>query len=155
MRPAVANFDAAGNLYVGMRYDEKAGGLILRSYDPKGALRWEQACHLFSEVWDITSDAAGNLTAQSFRAKFSKPAGAKRGDWHLEAATLDSLHQVDDPRYRESAGGWPGAVMQATTILRELDGGRYTFSWGSGGNSPVEVFKLAQDGKLAIRASDF
>ena len=39
--------------------------------------------------------------------------------------------------------------MQATTVLRKLDGEQYTFSWGSGGNSPLEVFKLDQDGKLA------
>ena len=149
MRPAGANFDAAGNLYVGMRYDEKAGGCILRSYDPKGALRWEQACHLFSEAWDIDGDAAGNLTAHSFRATFSKPAGAKRGDWHWDAVTLDSLHQVEDPRYRDSADGWPGAVLQASTTVRELDGVRYFFCWGSGGNSPIEVFKTEQDGKLA------
>ena len=90
LRPAGADFDAAGNLYVGMRYDEKPGGCILRRYDPKGALRWEQACPLFSEAWDIDGDAAGNLTARSFRPTFSKPAGATRGDWHWDALTLDS-----------------------------------------------------------------
>ena len=89
------------------------------------------------------------MTAHSFRGEFSKAAGAKRGDWKWDAVTLDSLHQTQDPRTKADENGWPGAMKQATTVFRELDGEGYTFTWGSGGNSPLEVFKLNQDGKLA------
>mgnify|MGYP005839903129 FL=1 len=151
MRPAGANLDAAGNLYVGLRYDEKtpSGGFILRCFDPAGKLKWEQACHLFSEVWDVTGDRQGNLTAYGFRSIFTKRAGAPRGAWELSEVTLDSRRQVDDPRYRDSATRWPWAMHQATTLMRELDGKRYLFTWGSGGNSPLEVFRLHADGYLA------
>jgi len=151
MRPAGANFDAAGNLYVGMRYDEKtpSGGFILRCFNPEGRLMWEQACHMFSEVWDVHPDTWGNLTAYGFRSVFSQKAGDPRGSWSWDAVTLDSRNQVEDPRYRDSAEKWPGAMLQATTLMRQLDGARWLFSWGSGGNSPMEVFRMDQDGRLA------
>ncbi|MCL4788913.1 MAG: hypothetical protein KJ070_19315 [Verrucomicrobia bacterium] len=150
MRPAGANFDAAGNLYIGMRYDEfsPSGGFILRCIGPDGSLRWEQACHLFSEVWDVVPGADGALTAYGFRNVFTKPARAPRGAWTLSAVTLDSLRQRDDLRYRPNRDGWPGAMLQATTAWRQIDGVGYIFSWGSGGNSSLEIVRLDADGRL-------
>jgi len=143
MRPAGANFDAAGNLYVGLRYDEltPTGGFILRSFDPAGKLRWEQACHVFSECLDVVAEKDGSLTAYGFRSIFKKPVGAERGAWKLDAITLDSRRQTEDPRYKQ-------ALLQATTTFRLLDGVPYLFTWGSGGNSPLEVTRLDADGRL-------
>ncbi len=82
MRPEGANRDAAGNLYVALRYDELSptGGLILRSFDPAGKLRWEVACHVFSECLDAVPAADGSLTAYGFRSILKKAKDARRGD---------------------------------------------------------------------------
>jgi hypothetical protein len=143
MRPAGANRDAAGNLYLALRYDplSPTGGCLLRSFDPAGRLRWETACHVFSETWDIVPETDGSLTAYGFRSVFRKPPGAPRGGWRCEAVTLDSLQQPEDPRHRH-------ALLQATTTLRRLDGADYLFSWGSGGNSPLEITRLNARGLL-------
>ena len=144
MRPAGANRDAAGNLYVALRYDELSptGGMILRSFDAAGKLRWEVACHVFSECMDVVPEADGGLTAYGFRSIFKKAKGAARGDWKLDAVTLDSRNQPADPRYKM-------ALLQATTAWRKVDGVPYIFSWGSGGNSPLEITRLGKEGQLA------
>lgn len=143
MRPAGANRDAVGNLYVGLRYDEKSptGGCIIRSFDPIGKLRWEAACHVFSECWDVVPDRNGRLTAYGYRSIFSKPQAGARGNWKLHTITLDSRSQPGDARTAR-------ALEQATTTWRELDGKSYIFTWGSGGNSPVEVTRLEARGLL-------
>ncbi len=145
MRPAGANRDAAGNLYVALRYDELSptGGLILRSFDPAGTLRWEVACHVFSESMDVVPAADGSLTAYGFRSIFKKAKDARRGDWKLDAITLDSRNQPADPRYQK-------ALLQATTAWRRVEGVPYLFSWGSGGNSPLEITRLENGGRLAV-----
>lgn len=144
MRPAGANFDAAGNLYVGLRYDELSptGGFLLRSFDPAGKLRWEQAGHVFSECWDVVPEKNGDLTAYGFRSTFVKKAAAPRGAWALDAITLDTTCRPQDPRYRL-------ALLQATTTMRELDGTKYLFTWGSGGNSALYITRLDAKGRLA------
>lgn len=144
MRPAGANRDAAGNLYVALRYDEltPTGGCILRSFDPAGKLRWEAACHVFSECLDVVPSADGVLTAYGFRSTFTKAKGAARGDWKLDAITLDSRNQPGDPRHKH-------ALLQATTAWRRIDGVPYLFSWGSGGNSALEITRLDANGRLA------
>ena len=143
MRPAGANLDAAGNLYVALRYDEltPTGGCILRSFDPAGKQRWETACHVFSECLDVVPAKDGSLTAYGFRSTFTKAAGAARGDWKLDAITLDSRNQPADPRYKQ-------ALLQATTAWRSIAGTPYLFSWGSGGNSALEITRLDAKARL-------
>lgn len=143
MRPAGANRDAVGNLYVALRYDEltPTGGCILRSFDPQGKLRWETACHVFSECLDVVPSTDGSLTAYGFRSTFTKAKSAARGDWKLDAVTLDSRNQATDPRYKQ-------ALLQATTAWRTIDGKPYLFSWGSGGNSPLEITRLDAKARL-------
>lgn len=145
MRPAGANRDAAGNLYVCLRYDELSptGGLILRSFDLAGKLRWELACHVFSECMDVVPAADGSLTAYGFRSIFKKTKDGRRGDWKLDAITLDSRNQPTDPRYKM-------ALLQATTAWRMVEGTPYIFSWGSGGNSSLEITRLDNNGRLAV-----
>jgi hypothetical protein len=144
MRPAGANRDAAGNLYVAMRYDElpPTGGCLLRSFDPTGKLRWELVCHVFSECMDVVPAKDGSLTAYGYRSIFTKAKGAPRGVWTLDAITLDSRNQLADPRYKQ-------ALLQATAAWRMVDRVSYLFTWGSGGNSPLEITRLAADGRLA------
>ncbi len=148
MRPAGANFDANGNLYVGMRYDEytPTGGFILRSFSPAGALRWEQSCHVFSECMDVVSKPDGSLTAYGYRSTFTKAAQAARGEWKLDAITLDTRTQTEDPRYRK-------ALEQATTAYREIAGKPYVFSWGSGGNSALQITRLDANGRLGAHVA--
>ncbi len=143
MRPAGANRDAAGNLYVALRYDELSptGGVILRSFDPAGKQRWEAACHVFSEAMDVVPSADGSLTAYGFRSIFTKVKSARRGDWKLNAITLDTRNQPADPRYKQ-------ALLQATTSWRRVNGVPYLFTWGSGGNSPLEITRLESVGRL-------
>lgn len=101
MRPTGANRDAASNLYVALRYDELSptGGFILRSFNPVGKLRREVACHWFSECMDVVPAADGSLTAYGFRSIFTKAKDARRGEWKLDAITLDSRNQPADLRY--------------------------------------------------------
>ena len=143
MRPAGANRDAAGNLYVALRYDEltPTGGFVLRSFDGAGKQRWETACHVFSECLDVVPAKDGSLTAYGFRSTFTKAKGAARGDWKVDAITLDSSNQPADPRYKQ-------ALVQATTAWRNIDGKPYIFTWGSGGNSPLEITRLDAKGRL-------
>ena len=142
MRPSGANYDAAGNLYIATRYDTgvATSGAILRSFDPKGALRWEQSCHVFSECWDVVPEG-DRLVAYGFRSVFSKARKDPRGVWRQDAVTLDSINNPEDIRTAKP-------ILHATSTMRKLDGIQYVFSWGSGGNSDVTVTQLGVKGKL-------
>jgi hypothetical protein len=139
---AGAGMDAAGNLYVGLTFDSGAptGGCVLRSFDLAGRLRWECANYAFSVAYDALP-VAGGLELIGPREVFFLPHNAKPGAWTLRALTLDPATQGDDPRQAQM-------LLQATTAVRDLDGQRYLFTWGSGGNGPIEVTRLNDRGRL-------
>jgi len=48
---------------------------------------------------DVVPAADGSLTAYGFRSIFTKAKDARRGEWKLDAITLDSRNQPADLRY--------------------------------------------------------
>ncbi len=140
--PTGAGIDADGNLYVGLSFDSQnpTGGCVIRSLDPSGKLRWECANSAFSVVYDAVP-APGGLELFGPREIFFLPNNAKPGALTLRALTLDPATQQKDPRQAKM-------LLQATTAVRDLAGQRYLFTWGSGGNSPIEVTRLNDHGLL-------
>ena len=140
--PTGAGMDAEGNLYVGLSFDSHnpTGGCVIRSFDRSGKLRWECASYAFSVVYDAVP-AAGGLEVIGPREIFFLPNDATPGAWTLRALTLDPATQPQDPRQAQM-------LLQATTAVRDLAGQRYLFTWGSGGNSPLEVTRLNDRGLL-------
>ncbi len=140
--PTGAGMDVEGNLYVGLSFDSQhpTGGCVIRSFDRSGKLRWECANYAFSVVCDALP-APGGLELFGPREIFFLPNNARPGAWTLRALTLDPATQQKDPRQAQM-------LLQATTAVRDLAGQRYLFTWGSGGNSPLEVTRLNDQGLL-------
>ena len=140
--PTGAGMDAEGNLYVGLSFDSQnpTGGCVIRSFDRSGKLRWECANYAFSVVYDALP-APGGLEVIGPREIFFLPTNAQPGAWTLRALTLDPATQQKDPRQAKM-------LMQATTAVRDLAGRRFLFTWGSGGNSPLQVTRLNDRGLL-------
>ncbi len=140
--PTGAGMDAEGNLYVALSFDSRnpTGGCVIRSFDRSGKLRWECANYAFSVVYDAVP-VAGGLEVIGPREVFFLPTDAKPGAWTLRALTVDPATQQQDPRQAKM-------LVQATTAVRDLAGQRYLFTWGSGGNSPLEVTRLNDHGLL-------
>jgi hypothetical protein len=97
-----AGFDAEGNLYVGMSFGNgPAGNLIIRSFAPDGALRWEVISTAFVDGFgfDPTSDGAVIFSRTAmFDLDLTKTEPGS--EWKLKAITLDHINRADDPRLK-------------------------------------------------------
>jgi hypothetical protein len=98
--PMGVGLDAAGNLYVGC--DQAAGGAVLRSFNPRGTLRWEVLGLEFvdSADTDPLSDGSDVWTTENrYTLDWSKPTGQQ---WTWRSQTVDPFRFPDDPRLNES-----------------------------------------------------
>ncbi len=116
-----AGTDARGNLYVAMGFDNGPNGnLILRSFTPTGALRWEVMATAFVDTFGFDPDADGAVVygrTAVFDLDLSRTAPGR--EWSLRAFSLDPLQTPEDR-----------AHYGCSVILRRLQGRRILYTIG-------------------------
>ena len=117
-----AGTDAQGNLYVGMGFDAGPNGnLYLRSFTPKGKLRWELYSGAFVDTFGFLPGSDGRTVYSRTGIYDLNLDAAKPGqEATLRALTLDPMRYPKDARIRSGC----------TALPRVLDGRRVLFTIG-------------------------
>lgn len=120
-----AGTDAAGNLYVAMGYaGTPSGNCVIRSFDVRGALRWQVFSTAFVDTFgfDPSADGAvvyGRTTVFDLDLSQTKPSATTA----LRALTLDHLRHPDDDRIKYGC----------SVVVRRLEGKRLLYMIGQYG----------------------
>lgn len=120
--PRGAGTDQDGNLYVAMGFGgAPVGNLVLRSFTPRGELRWELMSLAFVDTFGFDPDSDGGAV-YGRTAIFELDLTTTRpgSEWQLKGVTLDHVNRPDDPRLKHGM----------TTYLRRLDGRRLLYTIG-------------------------
>jgi hypothetical protein len=116
-----AGTDLDGNLYVAMSFGNgPSGNLYLRSFTPKGDLRWELMSAAFVDTFGFDPDADGAVVygrTCRFDLDLSKTKGAEA---KLTALTLDPLAKKEDGRLKYGC----------SVVVRNLKGRRLLYMIG-------------------------
>jgi hypothetical protein len=120
-----AGTDAAGNLYVALSFGgSPSGNLVLRSFTPDGALRWELFSAAFVDTFGFDPAADGSVvygrTSILDVDLARKDPGPARGP---RAITLDALAEPDDDRIKYGC----------SVLVRNVAGRRLMFTIGQYG----------------------
>jgi hypothetical protein len=143
--PRGAGTDKDGNLYIAMGFGgAPVGNLVLRSFTPRGALRWELSSLAFVDTFGFDPDSDGSVIYSRTAAFDLDLTRAKSGsEWSLKAITLDHVNHPEDPRL--TAG--------MTTYMRRLQGRRvlYTIGQYAGG---YNIYTFDEPGGYSAREVD-
>jgi hypothetical protein len=120
--PRGAGTDKDGNLYIAMGFGgAPVGNLVLRSFTPKGDLRWELMNLAFVDTFGFDPDSDGKaIYSRTAAFDLDLDKHVPGSEWRLKGVTIDHVHRPGDQRITSGA----------TACLRRLQGRRVLYTIG-------------------------